>query len=53
VAAAIICGHRARKQIRGNPSLSGQGLAMAALVVGYLLLALNLVGIFLALGWIR
>ena len=35
----IICGHLARARIRRNPSLKGQGLATAGLVIGYLILA--------------
>jgi hypothetical protein len=36
--AAIVCGHLARKHIRRNPSLSGKPLALAGLIVGYVLL---------------
>lgn len=35
---AIICGHGANTQIRRNPTLSGKGLALAALIIGYLVL---------------
>lgn len=35
---AIICGHGANTQIRRNPTLSGKGLAQAALIIGYLVL---------------
>lgn len=36
--AAIVFGHLARKQIRRNPSLSGSRLALAGLIIGYLVL---------------
>jgi hypothetical protein len=35
---AIICGHVANMQIRRNPMLSGKGLALAALIIGYFIL---------------
>jgi uncharacterized protein DUF4190 len=35
---AIICGHRAISQIRRNPTLSGKGLALTALIIGYIVL---------------
>ncbi len=31
----IICGHLARRQIRKNPGLGGDGLALAGLITGY------------------
>jgi len=39
----IICGHVARARIRKNPDLSGDGLALAGLIVGYLFLVLVIV----------
>jgi len=38
LSAAIICGHRALIQIRRNPTLSGKGLALTALIIGYIVL---------------
>ena len=38
----IVCGHLARREIRRNPSLSGEGMANAGLIVGYLFLALSI-----------
>lgn len=35
---AIICGHAAISQIGRNPTLSGKGLAQAALIIGYIVL---------------
>jgi hypothetical protein len=35
---AIVCGHCANTQIRRNPTLSGKGLALAALIIGYFVL---------------
>jgi hypothetical protein len=43
--AGVICGHIARKKIRRDPSLSGNGLALAGLVIGYVMIAL--MGFFL------
>jgi DNA-directed RNA polymerase subunit RPC12/RpoP len=37
----IICGHLAKSRLRRDPSLKGQGLATAGLVIGYLILALE------------
>jgi hypothetical protein len=39
----IICGHIARSRVRRDPSLSGDGLAVAGLIVGYLILAGSLI----------
>lgn len=33
---AIICGHISRSRIKKNPELSGSGLALAGLILGYL-----------------
>lgn len=52
--AAVITGHLARKEIRNAPQrLTGDGMAVAGLVLGYLSLALALAGllfVFLVLG---
>jgi len=37
----IICGHLAKSRIRRNPSLKGNGLATAGLLIGYLILMLE------------
>lgn len=47
---AIITGHLARKEIRGNPALSGDGLAVAGLVLGYAMVGLSIVGILFVLA---
>lgn len=39
--AGVVCGHIARGQMRRNPALGGRGLATAALIIGYLFIALN------------
>ncbi len=45
---AVITGHMARKEIRRNPAgLEGDGLAIAGLALGWISLALWLIGIFL------
>lgn len=46
--AAIVLGHKARRQIRRTGE-DGYGLATAGLVLGYLLLALGVLGILFAL----
>lgn len=51
---AVVCGHMARGEIRRAPDrLEGDGLAVAGLVLGYLVIALSIlavVGIFLFFG---
>lgn len=45
---AIIFGYAARKEIRAQPErLTGDGLAVAGLVLGWLMVGLSVVGIFL------
>ena len=39
--AGVVCGHIARGQMRRNPNLGGRGLVTAALIIGYLFIALN------------
>lgn len=39
---AIICGHLALRKIRSEPALRGYGLALAGLVIGYIVLGLSL-----------
>ncbi|MDR2462232.1 MAG: DUF4190 domain-containing protein [Verrucomicrobiales bacterium] len=41
--AGIICGHLARSKIRNNPDCTGAGLALAGLIIGYLVVALSLI----------
>jgi hypothetical protein len=36
----IVCGHLARWQIRKHPQVSGDGVALAGLIVGYTLFSL-------------
>jgi hypothetical protein len=43
---AVICGHLARRKIRQNPSLSGARIALAGLIIGYILLALFILAVF-------
>ena len=35
----IICGHLARREIRNNPGMDGDGMALAGLIIGYIFLA--------------
>lgn len=46
---AIICGHIARGKIKRDPSLSGDGLALAGLILGYLSTVTTLILAALAL----
>ena len=39
--AGVICGHMARGRIRANRNLSGGGLALAGLIIGYLFIGMN------------
>ena len=51
--AAVICGHMARSEIKRNPALDGDGLAVAGMILGYLHLAvmiLSVVAIILFFG---
>ena len=48
-ALAVLYGHRARKQLRKDPTQRGAGLAMAGLILGYLGIALTLLSIVIAL----
>lgn len=47
----IICGHKATAQIKRDPSLDGKGFAIAGLVIGYLVLAANILAIGAAGLW--
>ena len=51
---AVVCGHMARAEIRrAQGALEGDGLAVAGLVLGYLVIALSIlavIGIFLFFG---
>lgn len=40
--AGIICGHMARSRIRKDPSLGGGGLALAGLIIGYVMFVLTI-----------
>ncbi|MBS0228640.1 MAG: DUF4190 domain-containing protein [Proteobacteria bacterium] len=43
---AIVCGHMARSEIRRNPQTQeGDGLAVAGLVMGYLVIALSVLAV--------
>ncbi|KQZ72257.1 hypothetical protein ASD55_10800 [Rhodanobacter sp. Root561] len=50
---AIVCGHLARGEIRRSPidhRMEGDGMAVAGLVLGYVQLALCVLGIFLLMA---
>ncbi len=51
---AVICGHVARGEIRRMPAgtVEGDGLAIAGLILGYLQLALCLLGLLFLLGFL-
>ncbi len=44
---AVICGHVARGKIKNDPSLKGDGQALAGLILGYISIALTVVGLVL------
>ena len=51
----IICGHLARSECRRNPALTGSGIALAGLIVGYIFvgvtaLTLLMVAVLVMLG---
>lgn len=48
--AGVVCGHIARHQIRHNDE-QGDSWALAALIIGYLLIALSLAGVLLFGGF--
>jgi Domain of unknown function (DUF4190) len=41
----IICGHLAKSELRRNPNLKGSGMATAGLVIGYILMVVNVLGL--------
>jgi Domain of unknown function (DUF4190) len=41
----IICGHMAKAELRRNPNLKGSGMATAGLVIGYILMVINILGL--------
>lgn len=45
--AGIVCGHLALSRIKANPELEGRGLAMAGLVIGYIVIAVWLAWVLL------
>jgi Domain of unknown function (DUF4190) len=47
--AAIIVGHSARRAMRSDPNLTGDGYATAGIVLGWIALALAVLGIVLIL----
>ena len=49
---AVVFGYKARDELRGNPSLGGDGLATAGIVLGWVGIALTAIGlVFLLLLW--
>jgi hypothetical protein len=43
--AAVVCGHLARAEIRRDPRIEGDGMAIAGLVLGWVNIALCVLGI--------
>ena len=43
---AVICGHLALRKIRKEPALGGRGLALAGLIIGYVVFGCSLVVLF-------
>ncbi len=48
----IICGRIAQEDIRKNPNLSGDGIARAGLIVGYVFLALTVLWFIAVIGFV-
>jgi hypothetical protein len=50
--AGIVCGHLARAELRKRPELSGSGLALAGLIIGYsqLVLGCLVISLFAAIA---
>jgi uncharacterized protein DUF4190 len=46
---AVVFGHKAREELRRNPTLGGDGLATAGIVLGWVGLALTAIGLFFLL----
>jgi len=44
---AIICGHLARREIKKDSAVGGAGLALAGLVVGYIILVFSIIAILM------
>jgi hypothetical protein len=45
VIAAIVCGHLARREIRRDPTMAGDGLAIGGLVLGWAMVAMCLLAV--------
>ena len=45
--AAVICGHMARAEIRRDPSIDGDGMAIAGLVLGWAAIGLSVLAVVL------
>ena len=43
--AAVICGHMARAEIRRDPNLDGDGMALAGLILGWVSIGLGVLAI--------
>ena len=47
--AAVICGHMARAEIRRDPNIDGDGMAVAGLVLGWVSIAFGVLAILLVI----
>jgi hypothetical protein len=47
---AVVCGHLARSEMRRAPPQAGDGMALAGLVLGYVHLAVCVLGVLVMLG---
>ena len=47
--AAVICGHMARAEIRRDPNIEGDGMAVAGLVLGWVSIALGVLTLVLVI----
>lgn len=48
--AGALMGHSARKQIRNDPTQTGEGLAVGGIVVGWVAFALAIIGVLMFVG---
>ncbi len=44
---AVVLGHMARAEIRSNPQLDGDGMAVAGIILGYLMIGICILAFFL------
>jgi hypothetical protein len=48
----IICGHLGRKQCRSDSNITGEGLALSGLIIGYIFLGITIISLILLVALI-